>query len=130
VSARNPVSPKVVASAAGAGAGATLSTFLIWLIGALLINAWTADAADNAIAAVPWPVSGIVLLVVTVVFSAVPGYVTTDPARQADTNPQVAAYEDQDQGEFVSGQAAPMPVGESVEVVPVEEDRPGGRIVP
>jgi hypothetical protein len=122
VSARNPVSPKVVAGAAGAGFGQALAWLCLWVLGASVWRAgWSADAADNAIAAVPWPLAGFILVTLTVLLSAIPGYVTTDPARQADTNPQVAAYEDQDQGEFVSGQAAPMPVGESVDVVPAED---------
>jgi len=77
-----PVSPKVVAAAAGAGAGATVAAFLIWLLGAWLWSAgWAADQVDNALAAVPWPVSGLVLLVITVAGAAVPGYQTVDPAR-------------------------------------------------
>jgi hypothetical protein len=78
----NPTSPKVIASAAGAGAGATVSSLLLWLLG---ITVWhqpaTAGAVDQAMAAVPSPVSAIVVLAVTVASSAVFGWRVTDPLR-------------------------------------------------
>ena len=82
MSAENPVSPKVIAAAAGAGAGATISSLLIWVLG---ITVWsapaTAQSVDQAIAAVPAPVSAFVVLVVTVVGSAAFGWRVTDPNR-------------------------------------------------
>lgn len=79
----NPVSPKIVAAAAGAGAGAVVSQLAVWLIGAALFGGgWSADQVDNAIAAVPTPVYAFVVLVVTVIGAAVPGYRVTDPLRE------------------------------------------------
>lgn len=82
MSAQNPVSPKVIASAAGAGAGATVSSLVVWVLGVTFWGAPTsAQAADQAIAAVPGPVSGIVVLAVTVVSSALFGWRVSDPHR-------------------------------------------------
>lgn len=76
------MSPKVVASTAGAGAGAVLSSLLIWILG---VTAWgqpaTATAVNAAVAAVPAPVSGFVVLIVTLIGAGVPGWRTTDPLR-------------------------------------------------
>lgn len=61
--ARAPVEKKVLASAAGAAGSAAVATFLIWLLGAGVWSAgWSADQVDNAIAAVPTPVTGLILL--------------------------------------------------------------------
>jgi hypothetical protein len=82
MSAENPVSPKVVASAAGAGVGSALSSLIVWLLGVLV---WkqpaTAAAVSDAVAAVPSPVAGLILLGVTAASAAVPGYRATDTAR-------------------------------------------------
>jgi hypothetical protein len=82
MSAENPVSPKVVASTAGAGLGAVLSSFIIWGLGVLI---WkeppTADAVNAAVAAVPAPVSGMILLIISVLGAAIPGYQVKDPTR-------------------------------------------------
>lgn len=79
---QNPMSPKVIASAAGAGAGASVSSLLLWLLGVIV---WgqpvTASAVEQALSAVPAPVSGIVVLVVTVVSSAIFGWRVNDPNR-------------------------------------------------
>lgn len=79
---QNPLSPKVVAAAAGAGAGATVATLLLWIIGAGVFGGgWSAEHVDNALAAVPLPLSGFVLLLVTVAGAAFPGYNVADPNR-------------------------------------------------
>lgn len=55
---------KVVAGAAGGGAGGVFSTCVLWLLGVTIWGApATADAAVEAVAAVPVPVSGVVWLV-------------------------------------------------------------------
>jgi hypothetical protein len=78
----NPLSPKVVASAAGAGLGTAISSLIVWLLGVLV---WgqpgTAAAVNDAMAAVPTPVSGLVFLLVTAVSAAGPGYRVSDPSR-------------------------------------------------
>lgn len=82
MSAQNPVSPKVIAATAGAGVGATLSTLVIWVVGVVF---WkqpaTAAAVSDAIAAVPSPLSGLILLAVTGTSAGVPGFKVTDPLR-------------------------------------------------
>ena len=101
MSAANPVSPKVLAAAAGAGAGAAVSTAALWALGAGVWGAgWGADQVDNALAAVPTPLSGLVLLVVTIVGAALPGYRATDPERipSADSSDLVAELEKRGEG--------------------------------
>ena len=80
--AGNPISPKVISATIGAGAGTVLSTLILWLIGAGLYDqGWASERVDNAIAAVPTPLSAIVFLVITVAFTFLPGYQVTDPLR-------------------------------------------------
>lgn len=82
MSSENPISPKVVASSIGAGVGATVSTLLNWLLGVLVWHApATAAAVGEAVAAVPSPVSAIVVLLVTTVSAGGAGYKVTDPLR-------------------------------------------------
>lgn len=85
MSSGNPISPKVVASAAGAGLGTAVSSLIVWLLGVLVWNQpWTAAAVNDAIAAVPTPVSGLVFLLVTAASAAGPAYRVTDPSRAAN----------------------------------------------
>jgi hypothetical protein len=52
------IETKVVSATAGSGAGAVVSTFIVWLLGATIWDAGTgASDVDKAIAAVPTPVS-------------------------------------------------------------------------
>ncbi|MEZ0577209.1 hypothetical protein [Nocardioides sp. MH1] len=82
MSVQNPVSPKAIASTAGAGLGAALTTLLTWVLGVVFWDAdSSADKAGDAIAAVPTPVSGIVILVIPVALAAVAGWKVTDPHR-------------------------------------------------
>lgn len=79
---QNPLSPKVIAAAAGAGAGATLGTLLLWIIGAAAFGGgWSADQAMTAVASVPGPLAAGVLLAVTIAGAALPGYSVADPNR-------------------------------------------------
>ena len=76
------VETKVIAGAAGAGGGAAVSAFLLWLMGCLVWGAsWDADNADTAIGSVPWPVSGLLGLVLTVAGSAVAGWLAPHTPR-------------------------------------------------
>lgn len=76
------ISPKVLAAAGGAGLGAVLSKFIIWLIGAWLLGVgFSADQQDAAIAAVPDVVVGLLAALMAVGGALIPGYVVTDPAR-------------------------------------------------
>ena len=85
MSSGNPISPKVVASAAGAGLGTAVSSLIVWLLGVLVWNKpWTAAAVNDAIAAVPTTVSGLVFLLVTAASAAGPAYRVTDPSRAAN----------------------------------------------
>ena len=86
----NPISPKVISAAIGAGAGTIISTAILWAIGAGLYDAGaTADRVDNAIAAVPTPLSALVFLIVTVACTFLPGYQITDPLRSPTRNANV-----------------------------------------
>ena len=85
MSSANPLSPKVVASAAGAGLGTAISSLIVWLLGVLVWDQpWTAVAVNDAMAAVPTPVSGLVFLLVTAGSAAGPGYRVADPSRAAN----------------------------------------------
>lgn len=63
-----PVEQKVKAGAAGAAGGGVVSTAVLWLAGGLIWGA-PLDAAhvQDAIAAVPVPVAGVVMLLVPAV---------------------------------------------------------------
>lgn len=69
------IETKVIAAAAGSGVGAAAGGFLLWLAGVLI---WhqpnSAGAAAATVAAVPTPVSGLVLILLAVAGSAVSGY--------------------------------------------------------
>jgi hypothetical protein len=77
----NPVRAKVLAATAGAGIGTALGTFLLWLAGVFIWHApSTADAADAALAAVPAPVSALVLTVLSAGVSFLGGWLKHDTA--------------------------------------------------
>lgn len=58
-----PIETKVKASSIGAAAGGALATFGLWLLGVVVWGASNdADAATAAVASVPAPVAGLVLL--------------------------------------------------------------------
>lgn len=88
----NPTSPKVTAAslgaAGGAGAGAVVSTLVLWIIGVSVPSYGVpADAnhVGDAIAAVPSPIAGAILLVLSIVGAYVSahraGWLTVDPLR-------------------------------------------------
>lgn len=82
-----PIRPKVLAATLGAGAGATISAFVLWLLGVLVWRAHGgAPSATVAVAAVPGPVSGVVLLAVTLGLTFAAGYTKSD-GTGADTAP-------------------------------------------
>lgn len=84
MSAANPISPKVVAASAGAGLGGVAATAILWVLGATFFDAgWSAANASDAIAAVPLPLSGVIVGMVGVVTAGLPGYRTNDPVRAA-----------------------------------------------
>jgi ABC-type multidrug transport system fused ATPase/permease subunit len=72
----NPTRAKVLAASAGAGVGAAFSTFSVWLLGVLVWGAPnTAASADDALAAVPAPVSVLLVTVLSAGFSYLAGYI-------------------------------------------------------
>lgn len=72
---KRPVQRKVYAAAAGAGFGPVVSAFLLWLVGCLFFDgSWDAGSAVDAAAAVPVPLSGVILLAVGYLSALVPGY--------------------------------------------------------
>lgn len=81
-----PVETKVVAGTAGAGAGAVISQFILWMLGCWAWGApWAAGKAADAVAAVPGPVSGLVVLVVTVIGAYGAGWLAPHTPRPAPT---------------------------------------------
>jgi hypothetical protein len=82
MSRENPISPKAVASTGGAGLGAVIATFITWILGVTVWNASsTAADANDAIAAVPTPVSAVIILIVPAALAAILGWSITDPHR-------------------------------------------------
>lgn len=78
----NPTSPKVIGAVIGAAGGVTLSTLVLWVIGVVAFGASSdAGLATGAVAAVPAPLAGAVLLAITVALTFLPGYTVTDPMR-------------------------------------------------
>jgi hypothetical protein len=77
-----PVETKVVAATAGSGVGAILATFTLWLLGVFVWDV-SADAAqaDKAIAAVPTPVAGLVLVMLSAVAAAIGGWLAPHTSR-------------------------------------------------
>lgn len=72
---------KVLAAAAGAGFGAALGTFLTWLLGVTVWGAsFTAENADVALAAVPAPVSALLVSIVSAGASFTGGYIKSEGA--------------------------------------------------
>lgn len=80
-SSPNPPSPKLWAGGIGGTIGTIVSAFVLWLVGAAIINRWDADAVDNAIAAVPAPLAYLVLLVVGVGSAMAGVWLKKDPER-------------------------------------------------
>lgn len=71
----NPVEAKVLAATVGSGAGSAVGTFLLWLLGVLVWHQPDgADKAGDAIGAVPSPVAGLLLVVVSAAGAAVAGW--------------------------------------------------------
>ena len=69
------IETKVIAAAASAGFGGALGTFLTWLLGVVLWGApANADAAVKASAAVPTPVSALLVVILAVLGAWLGGY--------------------------------------------------------
>lgn len=80
--AKAPIETKVVAGGAGTVVGVALGKFVLWLLGILIWHAPnTADHAASAAAAVPDPVSALVLAVIAVAGSVVGGYIAPHTPR-------------------------------------------------
>lgn len=94
ISQSSLTSPKVIAATGGTGAGAVISTLVVWLLGAFVFGG-TINAADAeaTLAAVPLPVTAFVALVLTAGGTFISGYLTTDPAREASPAPRRALDE-------------------------------------
>ena len=76
------IESKVAVAAAGGGVGGVLASFLLWLSGVVFWHVpASADAADKAIAAVPAPVSGVILTVLPAALSLLAGYLAPHTKR-------------------------------------------------
>lgn len=79
------VESKVVSATGGAGAGAVVSSFIVWLLG---VSVWhvsdAASKAGDAIAAVPTPVSGLVFIVISASAAFAAGWLTPHTATTQD----------------------------------------------
>lgn len=78
-----PVEGKVWAGTVGGGAGTTISTFFIWLLGITIWNAPSdADGAHEALSAVPFPVVAMIVLVLGVGGYFLGGYLAKHTPRK------------------------------------------------
>lgn len=78
----NTIETKVIAAAAGSGVGAATGGFLLWLAGVLIWHqSDAASAAAATVAAVPTPVSGLVLILLGVAGAALSGYAAPHTSR-------------------------------------------------
>jgi len=87
-----PVEGKVWAATAGTGAGAIVSTLVLWVLGVTCFGVSTAaESAGQAVAAVPSPVVGAIGLGITVGGTFLGGYLAKHTARPVPTvDPPVA----------------------------------------
>lgn len=82
MSKENPISPKAVAATGGAGLGAAVATLVTWMLGVTVWNAPSAaGSANDAIAAVPTPISAVIVLIVPAALAAIFGWSFADPHR-------------------------------------------------
>jgi len=69
------IESKVIAATGGSGAGAVLASFVLWLLGVTVWHVgFAADKAEQAVAAVPSPVAGLILLIVSALGALGAGY--------------------------------------------------------
>lgn len=86
------IESKVAIAAAGGGVGGVLATFLLWLLGVTLWHvSASAGSADLAIAAVPAPVSAVLLTVLPAALSLLGGYLAPHTARTDLASPLTVA---------------------------------------
>lgn len=96
------IETKVIAAAAGSGAGAAVGGFVIWLLGVLVWHAPdSAGATEKAVASVPSPVAVLVTLALSVIGAAIAGYqaphtdrTATVSAPASDTSPAATVATD------------------------------------
>jgi hypothetical protein len=82
------IETKVIAAASGAGGGSIIGAFVLWLCGVTFWHAPNSAAgAEKAIAAVPAPVSALVLAVAAAGVSALAGYWAPHTARTTTESP-------------------------------------------
>lgn len=97
--AKGPIESKVWAALIGAGSGTVISTFLLWLMGAAFWTGdWSNQGADNAILAVPSPLSALVLALVAPGLTFLGGYLAKHTPRNdmqaPGTEPEPRIYDD------------------------------------
>lgn len=88
-----PFETKVTAAIAGAISGGVLSKFVLWTVAVLFFGASTsANAASAAVAAVPEPISTLILVVIAATGAGVGGYKAphTDRPSAGDSSPTVS----------------------------------------
>jgi len=73
-----PISPKVTTATVGAGTSGVIGTFVLWVTGLFFGGSADASAVEATLAAVPAPVTMLVLVIVAAAFTFVAGYVKPD----------------------------------------------------
>jgi hypothetical protein len=94
---KGPIESKVWAALVGAGSGTAISTFLLWFLGCIgWTHDWSAKGADQAVLAVPAPLSSALLLLITAGLTFMGGYLAKHTPRfdrQAVPDAEPALYQ-------------------------------------
>jgi hypothetical protein len=126
-----PVEPKVSLGTIAGGSGAILSALVLWLLGVTIFGVpFTADQADDAIAAVPWPISGTVTLLLSVGGYFFGGYMAPHAPRLGDSPQPIVvnnvsslpAYKEAEQDEVVDFPDEEIDLSDEIDDVPVVDD--------
>jgi len=91
----NSIEAKVIAAIAGGGLGGAIGQFLLWLLGVLVWHASSsADKATAATAAVPGPVSMLLVALMAAIGAGLAGYsaphTSRTPSPQVSTTTEIA----------------------------------------
>lgn len=104
-----PLSPRVPGAVAGGGVGTAVGYVVAWALGAFVFGVGDAgDKATAAIAAVPWPVLAVVLIIVPGVCAWIGGYLPRDLASDLYEAQQADPVAEEAPMDFADAGAAPV----------------------
>lgn len=93
VEGKAPIAPKALAGTLGSGIGGTLGTAIVYVIGIFCPGgSFDASTVDKTIAAVPWPLAGLIPGAVAAAGALIGTYYAPHQARLADVTEALARY--------------------------------------